>query len=159
MDTFSLIYIVVLFASLIVSLFICGFVRRLRHEDLSRYFFHFMLMVVYTSFAFLVYQLVLSQPVALFWAKARYLGIAGAGLLLLRFVFAYTNRPDWLKLRRLWLLLIVPILVQCVIWIPSLTHFFRSDWAITLAGLNTESGIVGPWFQIHVLSTTTYIIW
>ncbi len=69
------------------------------------------------------------------------------------------RRSGWFSARRLWFLLLIPLLNLAVLWLPTLSPYFRHNFQLNLNGflpvLTFENG---PWFWIILLYATIICI-
>jgi PAS domain-containing protein len=87
----------------------------------------------------------------IFWAKFEYLGITTVGLLWLVFALAFTRRKEWLSVRRLIMLGIIPLVTIAMAFTNELHGLI---WTSITPDLNSPYGLLiyrhGAWFWVIV---------
>lgn len=63
----------------------------------------------------------------LLWVKLEYLGVAGLPVLLFLFALVYTGQGNWVTMRNIVLLSVVPALIVLLVWTNSWHHFIYTS--------------------------------
>lgn len=124
---------------------------RRRHLPAITTFFLMIAACAAWSVAELGTMLAPSESVALFWQMPIRMGVlALVPFFFLCFALEYCGRTDWLRPRRVMLLLIIPALSEILIWTPLHDLFIHHITIARVGPLFLRQGAVfGPWFPVH----------
>jgi hypothetical protein len=128
------------------------FAWRRRHAPGTLPFILLMLSVALWSLA---YAFELGSPdleTKVLWAKIKYFGVVGVPAAWLFFVLLYTKREQWLSLRKIVLLAIVPLMTLILVWTNNLHGLIWSRIGPDSSNLFPMPVLAhGVWFWVHTI--------
>ena len=149
--TFYTIYMVLLFASGLMSIALAGYGWQHRHQVGARYFIGWMGCAVMWSLGAAFSAISTSPPIAQFFTRIAFIGVSFVPVFLFMFVLEYTGRLKWLSSRWIAIYMIVPVITQILHWIPVLQPFFMK--AVYYEQIGAYYFLVkidrAPWFWVH----------
>jgi PAS domain S-box-containing protein len=106
--------------------------------------------LVIWSLAYAVSLVATSLAVQLFWSNVAFLGIVLIPLTWLAFALLYTGQGAWVTVRRIGVLLIMPLTTLVMVWSNELHGLFRSEvYQVQVGSFVVLEATLGPFFWIH----------
>lgn len=132
MNSEVILFVILLSIATITSLGL--FVYAVRHTVPIGFSFGMLsLLAAIWSIAYLLEIIHANLDTKWLWFQVKNIPVAFLTLFLITFVLQYTGRQQWLKNGK-WLLLVKPVVISLLVWIPSFNHFFVSGVSISLDG-------------------------
>jgi PAS domain S-box-containing protein len=115
----------------------------------------FILLMLSVALWSLAYAFELGSPdleTKVLWAKIKYFGVVGVPAAWLFFVLMYTKREQWLSLRKIVLLTIVPLMTLILVWTNNLHGLIWSRIGPNSSNLFPMPVLAhGAWFWVHTI--------
>jgi signal transduction histidine kinase len=158
--TWQLIYIIIVFASTLISAGLTVFAWRRRDKPATTAFIMLMLCVTVWTAASSMRMLVNTPQAARFWWNVIFFGIATTPVAFLAFALEYTGRGKWLTRARLVALSVIPLITQIIVWTSDVPGLFYQRIEFAQGGLSTAPDILvwGPWFWVHTVYSYSLIM-
>jgi PAS domain S-box-containing protein len=145
MLTFYVLYIVLLFVTVVIGVALAAYVWRHRHTPGAMAFAGLMLGTALMSFSLAMLAFTNSPEAADFWGRrVRFISNTMMSALLLVFVIQYTGREKWLSWPRLALLFSVPVISLVLTWSGEAHYLF----------VHLSTGKVGPFTFLGKATST-----
>lgn len=108
------------------------------------------LTIVIIELFYLLFFLSKQESSAFFWVRMRFLPLSFSSVITFLFILSYLGYSQFLKLRIVLILLIIPIITNGVIWLAP--DYFWADWTFMTGDLiSIEEKTFTGWFTIHAL--------
>jgi len=152
MDLKYIPYLVPLLTAAVISTILSIHGLRRRHAPSAIPFVFLMLFVAQWSLCYAFELGTANLQTKLFWTKIKYLGIVIVPVAWLFFTLKYSGREEWLKLKKIGLIAIVPLVTLLMVWTND---FHGLIWS--LSRLDQDPSLpmqllpYGPWFWVHTL--------
>jgi len=93
-----------------------------------------------------------SLQTKVFWTKIKFLGMVIVPVAWLFFTLKYSGREEWLKLRKMGLIAVVPLATLLMVWTNDFHGLFWSTLRLDQdPSLPVQFSPYGPWFWVHTL--------
>ena len=115
-DQLYTIYIAVLYFSIVVAIALIGYLWSRRSIKAVLPIIGILISILFWSVGYLLEYTTTDLSTKLFTYNIQYLGIASIPVMFLMFTLKYTRRDNWMNLRRLLLISIIPIITIIIVW-------------------------------------------
>lgn len=113
-----------------------------------------MLAFTFSTICYLFIALMETPDAVLFWAKLRHLGLALMPVFFLLFVCEFTGEQEWLAPNRAFMLFIIPLGLQLVLWTSPTPGIFFQSWRVQRESiLSIEDATYGDAWRVYVAYT------
>jgi len=145
-------YLVPLLTAAVISTILSIYGLRRRHAPSAIPFIFLMLFVAQWSLCYAFELGTANLQTKLLLAKIKYLGIVIVPVAWIFFALKYTGREEWLKIRKIALIVIIPLVTLILVWTNDLHGLIWRTTRLDTSGLFfVRISIYGPWFWVHTL--------
>ncbi len=147
-----MIYLLFLFASIVMTVWLLAYSWRRRHAPGLTAFFLMILVGLLWQIAIFLLLLSPTAGMAVFWFRAQFAAAATAPVLLLVFIARYSGSR---RITPAWIigLLAIPLLTQLVVWTDDRHHLFFEDIVFLEKDgiMFYQAYTTGFWFTVHFI--------
>lgn len=152
MDLKYIPYLVPLLTAAVISIVLSIHGLRRRHAPSAIPFVFLMFFVAQWSLCYAFELGATNLQTKVFWTKLKYLGIVIVPVAWLFFTIKYSGRKEWLKLKKIGLIAIVPLVTLLMVWTNDFHGLFWSTVRLDQdPSFPVQFSPYGPWFWVHTL--------
>lgn len=146
-----LLYITGLFFAILLLGMLAIYAFRQRVVPGARLFGWLLLLLIEWCVAIIAEIISPAIPATRLWLNLRFIGVSGVPLLALIFAIQYIGQEKWLRTPRVFLLSLIPVITQIMVWTNDTHHLFFREirFARFGAAYNLDTWVFGSWFWVH----------